>query len=762
MWEQNLSYNYPKIGYSPTPTVESTPNNQKQSFLQNEAQNAKEWQMSDMSDMRKYSYQKANNFYASGLNYSNEMISRFKRLEKYAIGQQDMSHYLKNIGYDPDENVDKVSASLRAKKLASLGLGEGGNPDLLRFKLVPTLIEAVIGRIVPLKREVVITAYDKTAKEQRMNAVNQIKAANYLKQSLPPETLQYGDTSPMQEPIEQPLPIESLLTEAVNCVVDYTAEGFRAVEKQTSKTTIAQGVGALKVEVTANNFISYRRCDITRLFVEMPIKQDFSDIDAIGEMITLTISDLIQLDKENFYTFEDWCSVPATYGRIWILDKGLQYHTRCDVLDCEWLDKDPADNMIYVYKAKFVIGTNIVLDFGKNPFQVRGELVKGQFYNTSNFSFIINSPYIGLFGGIIDSLLQRAEADIKSYEICRINFFAEVLNAYPTTHVVNESTIEMIHEMFTKIVDTTGSQGKAGVNAIQIAYEMLAAGQLIMPDPRYDPKTMQIIKPEPPYRIPGGLTEAAAGWIMQARQFKQDIKETMGIPDGIAPSLPNDNTSVNAQRSAMGSSESVLSAISDSNEILYTKLCRHIAMLIPQLASRYLDGDIEYTELSNLFSEKEMQQLADIETIYNHALNFKVKASPVMEQYAKFDEALARAVEAGTITSTEAIEFSRNAKNNFEDALRELKEAEKTHENAQREHEIEIQRANADGNAKAAEIAQTAQINNTIQEGKNEIDKISKQWEIDQQKIKLEFEYAYKLEQLKLKHKPKPKTKNGN
>jgi hypothetical protein len=133
-----------------------------------------------------------------------------------------------------------------------------------------------------------------------------------------------------------------------------------------------------------------------------------------------------------------------------------------------------------------------------------------------------------------------------------------------------------------------------------------------------------------------------------------------------------------------------------------------------------------------------------------------------MEQYIKFDEALARAVEAGTITSTEAIEFSRNAKNNFEDALNELKEAEKAHENAQRNHEIEIQRANAEGNAKAAEIAQTAQINNTIQEGKNEINKISKQWEIDQQKIKLEFEYAYRLEELKLKHKPKPKTKNGN
>lgn len=740
----------------------------QKSFVQNSAQTAPS---DDPEEMRAYCLMMARRFFNTTSGSSQIMLNDFQKYEDYSQGIQSMEHWKQLKNYN-ETTVGKTKAAKQMSDEAarSIGLGYGQDGDFLRFKGLSSILDAAQGKIVPMKRDVIISAIDGYAMQKKQSEINKTIASNYIKSQLPPETLQYSDPTG-QQPIEKkPLPIERILTKGCNHVLNLHAGKWRECEKYLARTCLKQGISGVKINVTPTYSIDYRPVDVTNLIIQFPTQRDCSDLKTIGEIIIVPIADLMAMDTEGYYR-DSWNSCPSYDGTGVMTPSGLYLDRRVRVLDFEWTDvkRDTNAEILCVYRAKWVIDTNIILDFGQREFQVRGDRMAGHFNDISEFSYILYSPYVAAKSMKINSLVARAENSIKDYELNRINFYLEIINAIPTAYIFSEGTLELVDEMFSGLVDSTGTENKKNNNAL-LAWEMLRTGKMIMPDPEAV-AGLGIIKPEPPFKIDGGVPKAAMDYITLCKEAINSIKENLGIPAGMDASTSDPNLPVYAQQAAMQASQSVLSEIADSDENIFIRVCRQIIMILPQLAWELRNGTIEYSDILTMFSDQEIDIMADIHTVMNHSFDFGVTSAPTGEQMMQFEQSLDIAVQAGIITGGERIDFSRKSKNDFETALSDLMEAEKRNKSLQHEQQMAIQQANAEGNANAAKLASDRALQKTAQEGQNEIAKVQAQLAADLQRMeyeeqiamrRLEKEYALKakLELLILENTPtKPQPK---
>jgi len=719
------------------------------SFVRNPAKNLVP--SDSMEDMRGYSLTMAMRVWQQNSGNSQQMMADFALYEAYAQGMQPMQHYRNFKEWASDNIVGRSQAakSISEAQARSIGLGNGQDGDLLRFKQLSSMLEAAQGKIVPLKRDISVTATGAKAKEMKAAQINQIKASNYIKQNLPPETLQYSDPSGVQPVEEKPLPIEDVLSRGVNDVLNLTAGKWREIEQYLAHCGMVQGLAGVKVEVTPTYSIAYRIVDVTRLVIPIPTQRDCSDLKVIGERIVLPVADLMALDPDKYYTTDDWASCPPYYETGVYTPDNVSYSKRVEVLDFEWTDvkKNAGRDVLCVYRAKWVIGTSIIVDYGMREFQVRGNKAAGQFNDVSEFSFILYSPYAEAKTLKINSLVARAISDIKAYEVCRINFFLEIINAIPTTYVLTEGTLQMIDEMFSGLSDQTNQENKQ-LNDPYLAFEMLRTGRMIMPDPKESP--VGIIKADPPFRIEGGIPKAALDYAQQGEFFVQKIKENLGIPSGMDASLAAPEQSVRSQLEAMQASQSVLSKIADGNENIFIRVCRQIAMILPQIAWDMKEGVIEYSDIMLMFTPQEQEVLSNIHEIQNYNLDFNITSAPTGVQMTQYEQALDIAVQQGVITGAQRIRFSDMARNSFQTALAQLEKAEDENKKLQHEQQMAIQQANAQGNLAAAQEANKGAMEKSQMEGQNEVSKVDAQTQGEL--IKMQEEFRLKMLEMERKY----------
>jgi len=725
----------------------------------------------DGQSMREYCLAMAMRIWSMYSPLSTEQQRDFALYESYARGVQDMSRYRRFTGIKK-LGQSESSAQIQGAIDDSIGLGLGKDGDMLRYKGLSSIIEAAQGRIVPMKREAIVTANNKAAIEEKNAQKAKTVALNYLKQSLPPETLQYADTSGVQPIEEKPLPIEETQTTSVNLVLNGIGTEWRKVEEYLSWTQIVQGIAGVKIDVTPTFSIKYRPIDVTRLVMPPPTQNDCKDLKCIGEIIVLSVADLMQLDVEKKYTNSDWAACPVSRNSGVFTDSGVNWDRLVNVLDVEWTDVKRGTGLgdiLCVYRAKFVIGTTIVVDFGEKEFQVRGSLASGEFSEISHFSFILESPYISAKALRLNSLVSRCIGEIEVAQQCKINFIKELVHAKPTFYGFTESTFRLVDDLFNGTLDKTNNNEK--IDDPYLLMDMINKTLVVIPDPQ--DTGAGIIKPEPPIKMEGGLGQATMNYLLVARQAIESVKENMGLPNGVIASMPDPNQSVAAQKNAISAAESVLSKIQNANESIFKRVANHIAMIVPQIMWDLKNGRIPYSDLAQLFTSRQQEILSNISEIYNHNFTFQTTSAPTVAEMTDFIDSLNLAVQGGIITGSQKIRFQRLAQSDFERALGELELAESQNAERQHQQQMETIQANTQGNVEAAQISNEGVLAKVEAEKELELAKIKAQAEADIAKMRMEQEMAIEkmkeeyrlkaqLELLIIDNTPKPKTENGN
>lgn len=648
--------------------------------------------------------------------------------ELYATASQDVTNLIEYKGWAENSLDSETSKDIKRQLINSLGIDKGGG--LVRYPGLPTTLSAVVGGMTVKKRQVFVSANDRESKRQKLSLLNKKKGMEVVAAMLPPELAQM-----MPQPKEEDYALgsERVIQKGVNAVINQANYSIQA-ETGMNWNGVTNAIFGLKLEIMPDYGISYRNIDMAYMCMGMPTKMDCSDLQSIGEIRFLTIADLKKYDTKGEYTDKDWGSVNnlGTLGFTFPNENGVMNDLRAAVLDFEFYADDremyrQTENGVYpvepnytpqsdkskavareyvcVYKAMWVINTDIVLNYGKAPFQARG--AKGtDDYRKPYFTYIMYCPALRSAGQRVMSLVGSAIDTINKMQICMLNFLYELAQSRATGYTVDLKVMQDI--AFALGGTVTGEDGKEVLSDPYIATNLQKIAVYITG--ATDRNIPGAPKEEIPQRVEGGVSKGAIDALEMYFRFKDELNELMGIPKGADATLPDAKQPVRTQQAAMSSSQNMLSQITDGVQDVWDRAYKIMAKVIPQIFAEKKLGGIQHTCLSQFFEEEEEELLAEIGLKLAGDYQFNTKKSPTIVELQEFSVWLDNAVAAGAIGIGDKFRFMNIAESDLQQAIDELKVAEEARAQQKHEQDKALQETIGQQQVLAAEAANKGKI----------------------------------------------------
>jgi hypothetical protein len=322
----------------------------------------------------------------------------YDKIKSYALGRQDTNPYKKPMHVDEQSNTTFA---------------------VLDFKVLPIVKkqrQIALGRLQKSDYNIVVTPIDPLARAEAEKYFASVKAKIMLRDEVKKQSPELADSPVLQADPREPLDLEELEMQmefgykhnlAMNC-----EQGIQLIFNQNDITTCRQkviedlfdyGVAVYKDWMEPGGKVRFRRCDVRDIITNYCRYDDFKDLLYCGEVVDMTWYDFReqssgQFDEDEYEkifnaskTQGDNFKYSANYNRVsnkfkikvldieWFSIDEFAYEDKVNKLGnpvfgkTDWNKKDKVKRhkRKVIYRAKWIVDTDYIYDFGLSPFQKR-------------------------------------------------------------------------------------------------------------------------------------------------------------------------------------------------------------------------------------------------------------------------------------------------------------------------------------------------------------------------------------------------------
>jgi hypothetical protein len=340
------------------------------------------------------------------------------------------------------------------------------------------------------------------------------------------------------------------------------------------------------------------------------------------------------------------------------------------------------------YKGAMILGTDILFNYGKCENMVRPG---GLLHRTlPQYIMYALDPYQGRLNSPVGSVRlyieQMQQVHVKIQQViaqARPNGIAvDVHGLSEVTMGKGDETLDPLELL--KIYNQTGTVFYSSVN-----------------DDGSMNYNREIIR-----ELGNGVIKGLPELINSYNHLLELVRSTLGVPQGVDATLPDERTLVGVQKLAAASSNTATRHILDASLSITQRLCTALGLRMktifknPQLKEAYI----------NAVGKNDMKLLESLENYSLHDVSVIIQLRPDAEEIEKLNRALEIAIERDQISVADKLEIEDVAKENVKIAYAELELRVKKYAKRKEESKMAEIQAQGETNQKSTEAAAQAEI----------------------------------------------------
>jgi hypothetical protein len=509
----------------------------------------------------------------------------------------------------------------------------------------------------------------------------------------------------------------------------FSQNDYESQRRQTLQDLFDYGVSAYK-DYRDGELVGFRRVDPRRLILSYCTYPDFRDLRYAGEILEVPVAQVIQMsngeltneDIEMIYKYastNQWRpSTPVgnayygSYSDFW--NRGKVQVLDLEIISADELVReeriDRRGNTIFgrasyddynnkkdkykrkqvqgVYRAKWIVGTDIIFDYGKQ-YDIKRDPV--------NMARAKSSYHINACDFFDMKTFSRMEAIIPYADAIQLAY-------YRLQHELNTSVPKGFNINLAALEEVSLSGGGQTMKPSDIIDLYLQRGVLVSRSTTFDGR------PNPPaiQELQGGTGGAIAEYWNLINQNLDMIRQTLGLNELTDGSTPNPKLLTTVAQLAASGTNNALSDIIYSDKQITQSLSEAIIIRIQDIV-RTTNGDA----IAESLGRGTVDLLKVSPDITKYTFGISIVDKPTAEEKAKLDELIKVALQQGQLDISDVIRL--NNIQNIKQA--ELFLAYKVRKNMERKQQEALQMQQQNGqiqqqSAMAAEQAkqQTAQL----------------------------------------------------
>lgn len=702
----------------------------------------------------------------------------------YARGEQGVGKY--NYKFSEGGTYNSVTINdMRARVLATM---PQDNIKLIKAKLATMRGMLVPDKINPQAKvndpealfikskniAMIKGGYQTLIGDQMLTAISQ----DIGKPLLPPNIMQKVKNGEIQSEDDLDVAIENFsldVESAMSRTLDgilYQINNWRIISNELIERLQIDGIAWQRVYQDYAGRAMIRTCDNVNMLYKIPLKKDTTDVEAVGELMLMSISDLKNLKGAERYTLKQWEELMTTItGTGTGMGNPVSTQKVC-VLDMEWketinlefkkytnrkgyeslkvLDRtgyeSPADEQgkepnsntkkeqrvtkvaEVVFQAIWVIGTDFIFNYGIKPSQYRGN--KSSQYAEANLSFVGYSMTSGdSTNSIIDSMVGDIISLIDEYETKRRSLLAEIAGAPKSIRAYNERVLSVMKDQLklqnvTQVIEVLEGMRRA-ILPQDVANSILQG------------QAKSILVQDEPSGIDYNLLNY---YLSEMQRIIRDISDIMGIPIGYDGQNADPNMPVSTQKIMGGAISARLNDYKIALDSITKRVLERAGKCAQYVIGQYKKGQFDYNPYANLLPDAQEDILALLDRISEGDYIFEYSATMPIEDKETLNMMLNSALSAGTLTADEFFLIQHKVNGNPLELSRELAKMRKKREEMQLKSNEEIQKINQEGNLKAAQEAAAARAEEERLKHEREMEILELKHKLEMDKLAFERE----------------------
>lgn len=667
---------------------------------------------------------------------------KYEWVKTYARGQQTIDRYKRILlpDQDPTNNTLVVDWSV--------------------LPIVPKFRRVALGLLEKTDYDITINPIDSLAATELDDQIQQMKMKAQMRKTF--EQLQQGQENAVMPPQVavgegEPDDLDGIqiyeiglrhktAMEAEQAVdLTFTQNDYNGQRRQELQDLFDYGVAAFK-DYRDGDLVGFRRVDPRRLIISYCTYPDFRDLRYVGEIMEVPVAQLIQMsdgeltedDIKLIYklasTNQFRPSIPVgnayygSYSDFW--NRG-----KVEVLDLEIMSTDDMvreervdrrGNIIFgkagyddynnkkdkykrkqiqgVYRVKWVIGTDICFDYGKQ-YDIKRDPINmaraKSSYNISAVDFYDMKTF------------SRMEAIIPYADAIQLAY-------YRLQHELNTSVPKGFNINLAALEEVSLSGGGQAMKPSDIIDLYLQRGVLVSRSTSFDGKQV----PPAIQELQGGTGGAIAEYWNLINQNLDMIRQTLGLNELTDASSPNPKLLTTVANLAASGTNNALSDINYSDRYLAQSLAESIIIRVQDIIK---SGDTQGFADSLGKGTVEMLKISPDITKYTFGIDIVDK--PTAEEKARLDELVKVALQQGQVDISDVVRLN-NIKNIKQGELFLAYKVRKNMEKKQKEA-MEQQQMNGQIQQQSAQVSEQAK-QQTLQmeyQMKSELEKVKAEME---------------------------------
>jgi hypothetical protein len=525
----------------------------------------------------------------------------------------------------------------------------------------------------------------------------------------------------------------------------FSQNDYESQRRQTLQDLFDYGVSAYK-DYRDGDLVGFRRVDPRRLILSYCTYPDFRDLRYAGEIIEVPVAQVIQmsngeLTKEDIDLVYKYASTnqwrPSTpvgnayygsYSDFW--NRGKVQVLDIEIISADELVReervDKRGNTIFgrasyddlnnkkekykrkqvqgIYRAKWIIGTDLIFDYGKQ-YDIKRDPI--------NMARAKSSYHISACDFFDMKTFSRMEAIIPYADAIQLSY-------YRLQHELNTSVPKGFNIDLSALEEVSLSGGGQTMKPSDIIDLYLQRGVLVSRSTSFDGKQNRPAIVE----LQGGTGGAIAEYWNLINQNLDMIRQTLGLNELTDGSTPNPKLLTTVAQLAATGTNNALSDIIYSDKQITQSLSEAIIIRVQDIV-RTSNGDTIADSLGK--GTVELLRVSSDITKYTYGISIVDK--PTAEEKAKLDELVKVALQQGQVDISDVIRLN-NIQNIKQGELFLAYKVRKNMEKKQQEA-VQMQQQNGQIQQQSAQVAEQAK-QQTLQmeyQMKSELEKVKAEME---------------------------------
>ena len=528
-------------------------------------------------------------------------------------------------------------------------------------------------------------------------------------------------------------------------MLTFSQNDYESQRRQTLQDLFDYGVSAYK-DYRDGDLVGFRRVDPRRLILSYCTYPDFRDLRYAGEILEVPVAQVIQmsngeLTKDDIDMIYKYASTnqwrPSTpvgnayygsYSDFW--NRGKVQVLDIEIISADELVReervDRRGNTIFgrasyddynnkkdkykrkqvqgVYRAKWIVGTDIIFDYGKQ-YDIKRDPI--------NMARAKSSYHISACDFFDMKTFSRMEAIIPYADAIQLAY-------YRLQHELNTSVPKGFNINLAALEEVSLSGGGQTMKPSDIIDLYLQRGVLVSRSTTFDGR------PNPPaiQELQGGTGGAIAEYWNLINQNLDMIRQTLGLNELTDGSTPNPKLLTTVAQLAASGTNNALSDIIYSDKQISQSLAEAIVIRTQDIV-RTSDGDA----IADSLGKGTVQLLKISPDITRYTFGITVVDKPSAEEKAKLDELVKVALQQGQLDISDVIRLNNIP--NIKQA--ELFLAYKVRKNTEKKQQqaLQMQEQNGQIQQQSAQVAEQSK-QQTLQmeyQMKSELEKVKAEME---------------------------------